>query len=162
MPNSRLEAAQARIRQRWYPHFSWVTNDSAPWTPLTTPLAKATVAVLSTCGAYRFDTQLPFSAWDALGDPSFREIHADTPADRLRIAHTHYDHAHAAADLNVTLPIRHFQQLVEAGAIARLHPWAYSFMGYLPEPSQLIAETAPQVARRLAGEGIDAAFLTPC
>lgn len=162
MLNSRLEAAQARIRQNWYPHFSWVTNDSAPWTNLSKPLAQATVALLSTCGAYRTDVQLPFDAWNNLGDASFREIHVDTPADRLHIAHTHYDHEHAAADLNVTLPFRHFLQLAEAGTIARLHPWAYSFMGYLPEPHQLITETAPQVARRLANEGVDAAFLTPC
>lgn len=162
MLNSRLEAAQTRIRQRWYPHFSWVTNDSAPWAKMTKPLQQATVALLSTCGAYRFDTQLPFDAWNDLGDPSFREIHIDTPVDRLRIAHTHYDHKHAAADLNVTMPFHHFQQLVADGTIGGLHPWAYSFMGYLPESRQLVAETAPQVARRLTDEGVDAAFLTPC
>lgn len=162
MLSSKLEAAQTRIRQRWYPGFSWVDNDTTPWAPLTKPLAQATVALVSTCGAYRIDTQTPFDAWNDLGDPSFRAIHSDTPAERLGIAHSHYDHKHSAADPNVTLPIRHFQQLAADGVIARLHPWAYSFMGYLPEPRQLLAQTAPQVARRLAGEGVDAAFLTPC
>lgn len=162
MLSSKLEAVQTRFRQRWYPHFSWVINETTPWAPLAKPLAEATVALLSTCGVYRCDTQTPFDAWNSLGDPSFREIHIDTPADRLRIAHSHYEHKHVAADFNIALPIQHFQQLAESGAIGRLHPWAYSFMGYLPEPQQLIAETAPQVARRLAGEGVDAAFLTPC
>jgi hypothetical protein len=56
----------------------------------------------------------------------------------------------------------HFHHLAQQGIIGRLHPWTYSFMGYLPEPRQLIAETAPEVARRLQAEGVDAALLTPC
>jgi len=160
--SSKLQAAQARFRQRIYPHFAWVINETAPWTPVTRPLAQSCVALISTCGLYRVDTQVPFDAWNDLGDPSFREIHIDTPADRLRIAHTHYDHKHVAADMNVSLPVKHFRHLAETGQIGRLHPWMYSFMGYLPEPRQLIAETAPQVARRLAGEEVHVAFLTPC
>jgi D-proline reductase (dithiol) PrdB len=62
----------------------------------------------------------------------------------------------------VAIPVVHFRRLVEAKAIKRLHPWAYSFMGYLPEPHQLIHKSGPQVARLLAAEGIEAAFLTPC
>lgn len=31
----------------------------------------------------------------------------------------------------------------------------YSFMGYIPEPSGLINETAPEVAGRLKDEGVD-------
>ncbi|MGQ9491828.1 MAG: glycine/sarcosine/betaine reductase selenoprotein B family protein [Anaerolineae bacterium] len=162
MLSSKLQAAQERFRQRIYPHFAWVINETAPWTPVTKPLAQSCIALLSTCGLYRADTQLPFDAWNVLGDPSFREIHVDTPADRLCIAHTHYDHKPGAADVEVSLPIKHFRHLAEAGVIGRLHPWAYSFMGYLPEPRQLITETAPQVARRLLNEGVDAAFLTSC
>lgn len=162
MLSSKLQALQTRIRDKWYPGFTWVENQGAPWTPLAKPLSQATVALLSTCGVYRADTQTPFDAWNDLGDPSFREIHVDTPADRLAIAHTHYNHQHVAADRNVALPVAHFNQLAAEGVVGRLHPWAYSFMGYLPEPRQLVAETAPQVARRLRHEGVDAAFLTPC
>lgn len=162
MLTSKLEAAQTRIRQRMYPHFAWVENDTTPWAPLVKPLAQATVALLSTCGVYRLDTHMPFDAWNDLGDSAFREIHIDTPADRLQIAHSHYNHEHVAADPEVALPVQRFRQLAAEGRIGRLHPWTYSFMGYLPEPRQLIAETAPQVARRLAAEGVDAAFLTPC
>jgi D-proline reductase (dithiol) PrdB len=162
MLTGKLEAVQKGIQRRYDPNFAWVLNDAAPWTPVTKPLAQSTVALLSTCGFYRADTQLPFDAWHDLGDPTFREIHVDTPADRLRIAHTHYDHAHAAADPNVCLPVAHFQRLVEERIVGQLHPWLYSFMGYLPEPRQLITQTAPQVARRLCADGVDAAFLTPC
>lgn len=162
MLTSKLEAAQARIRERWYPGFAWVVNDTVPWTALTKPLSEATVALLSTCGLYQADTQVPFQAGNDLGDPSFREIHVDTPPERLRIAHAHYDHQHVAADHEVSLPIIHLHHLAEAGDIGRAYPWTYSFMGYLPEPRQLIAETAPEVARRLRADGVDAALLTPC
>ncbi len=162
MLTSKLEAVQARIRERWYPGFTWMLNSETPWTPLARSLGEATIALVSTCGMYRQDTQTPFDAWNDLGDPGFREIHVDTPADRLVIAHTHYNHQYVAADGSVALPIAHFNQLVAEGVVGRLHPWAYSFMGYLPEPRQLVAETAPQVARRLRAERVDAAFLTPC
>lgn len=162
MLTSKLEAFQARIRERWYPHFTWLVNAEIPWAPLTRPLNGSSVALISTCGLYCHDTQLPFDAWNDAGDPSFREIHADTPRDRLVIAHTHYEHVQVAADIDVALPLTHFRQLVQEGVVGRLHPWIYSFMGYLPEAFQLIHKTAPQVARRLAAEGVHAAFLTPC
>ncbi len=162
MLTSKLEAAQARIRERWYPSFAWHLSVSLPWRPLAKPLSEATVALLSTCGLYRPDVHAAFDAQNALGDPSFREIHVDTPPDLLSIAHSHYEHHYVAQDPGVALPITLFRQLVEEGVIGRLYPWTYSFMGYLPEPRQLIAETAPQVARRLRADGVDAAFLTPC
>ncbi len=162
MLTGKLEAAQARIRDRWYPHFSWLVNDETPWVDCTKPLADSAFALISTCGVYCADSQLPFDAWNDLGDSSFREINLDTPSDRLAIAHTHYDHKQVAADVNVAFPIAHFRRLADEKVIKRLHPWAYSFMGYLPEPHQLITRSGPQVARRLAVEGVDAVFLTPC
>ena len=162
MLTSKLEAAQKRIQRGSDPNFAWVICDAAPWSPLTKPLAESTIALVSTCGLYRLDTQAPFDAWNDLGDPSFREIHVDTPRDRLRIAHSHYDHAQVAADLNVALPVDHFFRLAEQGVIGRLYPWMHSFMGYLPQTRQLTTETAPAVARRLVADSVDAVFLTPC
>lgn len=162
MLTSKLQAFEARIRERWYPHFSWVINDEIPWTAPPRALSAATVALVSTCGLYCLDSQLPFDASNDAGDPSFREIHIDTPSDRVRIAHAHYDHEQVAADLNVVLPVAHFRQLVAEGVVGRLYSWAYSFMGYLPESFQLVHKSAPQLARRLASEGVHAAFLTPC
>jgi D-proline reductase (dithiol) PrdB len=162
MLTSKLEAAQKRIQRSNDPNFAWVLHGAGPWSPMTVPLAHSTVALVSTCGLYRVDTQAPFDAWNDLGDPSFREIHVDTPRDRLRIAHSHYDHTQLAADLNVALPLDHLRRLTEEGVVGRLYPWMYSFMGYLPEPRQLVAETAPVVARRLVADSVDAVLLTPC
>ena len=162
MLTSKLEAAQKRIQRSNDSNFAWVIYDSAPWSPLKKPPEQSTIALVSTCGLYRLDTQTPFDAWNDLGDPSFREIYVDTPRDRLHIAHSHYDHTQLAADLNVAIPVDHFTRLVEEGRVGRLYPWMYSFMGYLPETRQLVTESAPAVARRLAADGVDAAFLTPC
>jgi len=159
---AKLEAAQARIRDRLYRHFSWVINAETPWTPFDRPLSSASIALISTCGLYCADSQVPFDAWNDLGDPSFRSIHVDTLPERLSIAHSHYDHQHVARDVNVAMPFAHFQRLVGERVIGGLHPWSYSFMGYLPETMQLAGKTAPAVARRLAAEGVHAAFLTPC
>jgi D-proline reductase (dithiol) PrdB len=162
MLTSKLEAAQARIREHWHPGFNWVVNDSTPWSPLTKPLSEATVALVSTCGLYRGDVHVPFAAWHDLGDPSYRVIRDDTPPERLRIAHAHYDHHHVAADHEVAFPVIHFHQLAKDGVVGECYPWLFSFMGYLPEPRQLVTETAPEVARLLRADGVDAAFLTPC
>ena len=67
-----------------------------------------------------------------------------------------------AADLNVALPLDPVLRLVADGVVGRLSPWMYSFMGYLPEPRQLVTENAPSVARRLAADRVDAVLLTPC
>ncbi len=162
MLTSKLESVQKSVQRRWDPHFAWIFNEAAPWAPLARPLAQSTIALVTTCGLYRADSQLPFDAWHDLGDSSFREIHIDTPPDRLRISHTHYNHEYLAADLNVALPLAHFNQLVAQGTIGRLYPWTYSFMGYLPQTRQLVSETAPVVARRLKADAVDAVFLTPC
>jgi D-proline reductase (dithiol) PrdB len=162
MLTSKLESVQKSVQRRWDPHFVWVINNSAPWAPMTKPLDECTLALVTTCGFYRADVQLPFDAWNDLGDPSFREIRVDTPPDRLRIAHTHYNHQHVAADVNVALPVAQLSQLVTSGVIGRLYPWVHSFMGYLPETRQLVGEFAPIVARRLKADGVDAVFLTPC
>jgi hypothetical protein len=162
MLTSKLLTLQDNVQRKWDPHFEWVIHETAPWSVLARPLAASTVALVSTCGLYRVDTQLPFDAWHDLGDASFREVHVDTPPERLRIAHSHYDHRHVASDPYATVPIPHLRGLVAEGVIGRLHPWTYSFMGYLPQTRQLVNESAPAVARRLQDEGVDAALLTPC
>ena len=144
MLNTRLEAAQARIRERWYPGFAWVVNDSAPWAPLTKPLSEVTVALVSTCGLYRSDVHVPFAAWNDLGDPSFRVIHDDTPPERLRITHAHYDHHHVAADHEVSLPVIHFHQLVKEWRDREVLSVAVQFYG-------LPARAAPVDHRDCAG-----------
>ena len=44
------------------------------------------------------------------------------------------------------------------GAAAATH---YSFMGYILQPRQLLASTAPAIAARMAAEAVDVALLVP-
>ncbi|MCI0550771.1 MAG: hypothetical protein L0287_07440 [Anaerolineae bacterium] len=87
-----------KTREKWDPHFEWVVNDSAPWTPLRQPLAQTSLALVSTCGAYRPGIDCPFDAANYYGDPSFKEIPKDAPINDLDFAHTHYSHEHVGLD----------------------------------------------------------------
>lgn len=109
MLTSKLEAMQARIRERWYPDFGWVSNVAAPWSEPTTPLSRATVALISTCGLYEANDQLPFDATHDLGDPPFRSISLATRPNRLQIAHMHYGHIEVERGTAVALPAAIFR-----------------------------------------------------
>jgi D-proline reductase (dithiol) PrdB len=162
MLSDRLEKSQAKVRRELDPNFSWIVNETVPWKEPDKPLSESRLAYITSCGLYRVDSQIPFNAWDNLGDPSFREIHVDTPSERLRVAHSHYRHEFVDEDLSVVLPFSHFQQIEKEGRIGTFYPWIYSFMGYLPEPKQFLEETVPTIARRLKQDEVNAVLFTPC
>ncbi len=157
-----LQRTYNKTREQWDPHFEWVVNDSAPWTPLGQPLAQTALALVSTCGVYRRGIDCPFDATNYYGDPSFKEIPIDTAVDTLDFAHTHYNHEHVSQDPNVAFPLDHLRALQAEGVIRRLVDPAISFSGFLPEPRQLVMETAPAAAQRLLDAGAQAALLVPC
>ncbi len=157
-----LQRSYNTTREKWDPHFEWVVNDSAPWTPLRQPLARTALALLSTCGAYRRGVDCPFDAANYYGDPSFKEIPIETPVGVLDFAHTHYNHEHVSQDPNVAFPLDHLRALEAEGVIRRFVNPAISFSGFLPEPRQLVNDTAPAAAQRLLAAGAQAALLVPC
>jgi D-proline reductase (dithiol) PrdB len=113
-------------------------------------LSESKIAVMTTGGVY-VEGQKPF---DTDGDWSFREIPLDTQLDQLRIAHTHYDTNGVAEDVDAVLAIHRLLDLQAEGMVGEVLTPTYSFMGYIPEPSGLINETAPEVAGRLKDEGV--------
>ncbi len=56
-------------------------------------------------------------------------------------------------------PLEHLKQMAADGEIGSVAQWHYSFMG-ATDPTQM-AETAPQVARLLKEDGVNAAILIP-
>ena len=160
--SDRLKKSQQLVRDKYDPNFSWVINEEIKWPDFKKKLNDCTIALLTSCGIYQVDTQLPFDAWNNFGDSSFREIHIDTPRDRLKAAHSHYDHKYVIADINTALPIDHLYALEQEGFINRFYPWIYSFMGYNPQPKQLLEETITKIAKRFKDEKIDGVLLTPC
>ncbi len=157
-----LQRTYNTTREKWDPQFEWVLNESSPWTPVRQPLAQTALALMSTCGAYRTGIDCPFDAANYYGDPSFKEIPIETPVTILGFAHTHYTHEHVSRDPNVAFPLDHLRALQAEGVIKHLVDPAISFSGFLPEPRQLVNDTAPAAARRLLAGGAQAALLVPC
>jgi len=157
-----LQRSYTTVREKWDPHFDWVVNDSVMWTPFKSPLAQTNLALVTTCGAYRKDVDLPFDASNYYGDPSFREIPSDTEMSAIDFAHTHFNHEHVAQDGNVAFPLDRLRELARDGVIASVANPTISFSGYLPQTKQLVNETAPAAAKRLKEVNAHAALLVPC
>ena len=132
-----------------------------PWATLRVPISQAKFAVVTTGGFY-VEGQEPYETDgpENLGDWSFREIPRDTLHEKLRIAHIHYDLSGPQEDPNCVFPQDRFIELEREGIIGGLADTNYSFMGYIQRPDLLSTETAPEVARRLKGNEVDAVLLT--
>ena len=94
------------------------------------------------------------------GEATYRQIPSDARAEDFRIWHPGYDYGPAMQDINCIFPLDRFRELESEGVIGSLADTHYSFMGFIPEPTErLIPETAPEAARLLKEDGIDAVFL---
>jgi D-proline reductase (dithiol) PrdB len=88
---------------------------------------------------------------------------ADTDLSTLEIAHRSdaFDIRGITSDKNLALPLDRLMSLAEQGVIGSVAPRHFSFMGSIPAPRRLIAQTAPEVAQILLEDKVDAALLTP-
>lgn len=135
--------------------------DTVPCAPLNTPLNKARVALVTTAGLHT-PQQNGFDQV-TVGDSSFREIPNTVATEDLIESHNSnsFDHAGVLADRNLVFPLDRFRELVERGVIGELNHRHFSFAGSILNPRKLIEETAPEVARLLRADEVDAVFLTP-
>jgi len=150
-----------RLFMKGYP-FAHYAIDPAPCARLAKPLSQARVALVTTAGL-RTPEQADFDASIKMGDSSFREIPNTVETDSLIESHrSHaFDHSGIQADRNLALPLDRFRELVARGQVGELNHRHFSFMGSIVGPRRLIGESAPQVARLLLEDKVDAAFLTP-
>lgn len=136
-----------------------------PFTSLRKPLRECTVALISTAGIARNDDR-PFDQegerrdpwW---GDPSFRTIPFGTTEKDIRVHHLHIDPKFGEEDLDVLLPMRRLAELAREGMVGRPAATHYSFMGYILDPVELMASSAPAIAASLHEEHVDAVLLVP-
>lgn len=158
---ARLFTAFPSLAERWGRRLEAHEGD-IPWAVPEKPLREAVLALVTTGGVH-LSTHPPFDMADPNGDPTFREVPVDMPRARLTITHDYYDHRDAERDMNLVFPAQRLKELAEAGALGGLHPMAYSFMGHIAGPhlKTLQAESAPEVARRLADAKVDYALLVP-
>jgi D-proline reductase (dithiol) PrdB len=100
---------------------------------------------------------------DKNGDPTYKVIPHSAPRDSLCITHDYYDHRDADKDLNVVFPLDRLKELATEGVIGQVAPFHYSFMGHIDglHVAHLLSVTAPEVARRLNREQVEAVLLTP-
>ena len=122
------------------------------------PLRECRLALVTTGGAHlpgdeRFDID------DPSGDCSYREI--PKTADALTWTHAYYAPDRGAEDLDSIFPLWTLRELEKKGVVGELNHRHFSFMGAIHEPAPLIERTVPEVARKLANDGVDAALLTP-
>lgn len=136
-----------------------VRNDTVSWTPIVKPLSECVVSLFTTGGVHLRSDQ-PFDIDSAHGDPSFREIPTDVDTSKLAVTHSHYSHVDADRDVNCMFPLDRLRELRVQGAIGDIAPTAYSIMGFNPDPAELMAQTAPELARRIKDGGSDLVFMT--
>lgn len=140
--------------------FSLINNEFIPWTPWHVPAREAKVALVTTGGVYlknglhqRFETEA------AGGDPTFREFPAVVQAEDLAIAHARMDASYGTQDINTIFPLERLHELSAIGYVGSVAPFAYSFMGHVPEPVALLANYAPSVAYRMKRMGVEVALI---
>jgi D-proline reductase (dithiol) PrdB len=147
---------------------NWIEREpsrSIPWTPLEKPLSECRVAALST-GAVALKSDVPFDQegerrdpwWS---DPTFRVLPAGTTEKDTEVYHLHIDPTFGRQDLNCLLPLGRLADLAVGGEIGEVAPRHLSYMGYTIDPTQLLEESVPGMARILLEDQVDLVLLVP-
>jgi D-proline reductase (dithiol) PrdB len=141
--------------------YPWPAFPPAPGTPVTKPLAASRVGVVTTGGLYRAGVDAPFDGGAPEGDWSFRSIPAGVPIQTLGIAHEHFAHEVAEADMNTIFPLDRLRELQAVRVIAGLTDVHFSIMGYCTRAADLAEGAAPAIAAALQAAGADVALVVP-
>jgi D-proline reductase (dithiol) PrdB len=110
---------------------------------------------------YRPESDAPFNGSALEGDTSWRVLPLETHIQTLGIAHEHFSHDVARADMNSIYPMRRLEELKAAGEIGELAPRHYSIMGYAVRADIFMTETGPAIARMMREDAVDAALIVP-
>lgn len=121
------------------------------------PLWEARIALVTTGGIHLPEAER-FDIDDPAGDCSYREI--PTNAQELTWSHA-YHRIEDDSDLDAVFPLWTLHELEDEGVVGELNHRHFSFMGAIHAPAPLAEKTAPEVAAKLADDGVDAVLLTP-
>lgn len=159
---SGLFTRHPKLVNLWARHSKFVEFPDSPWTPLTKPIHQCCLSLVTTGGVH-LRSRHPFDMLDPAGDPTFREIPADTSPEDLDITHDYYDHTDADRDINVVFPVERVRELKSLGEIGDVNHRHFSFMGHIKKShvSTLLNDTAPRVSSALKADGVDIVILTP-
>jgi len=136
-----------------------------PFAPLSTPLAEATVAMVTSAGISS-ESDPPFDMAREIkdplwGDPSYRCLPAATTADEIDVNHLHINTDYIKQDINVILPLQRLAELVVAGEVGAAAPTAYSFYGFQWERESFLEKSIAPMIDRMKAEAVDGVLLTP-
>ncbi|MGH9711820.1 MAG: glycine/sarcosine/betaine reductase selenoprotein B family protein [Candidatus Acidiferrales bacterium] len=140
-----------------YRRFDW-----RPGAELRKSLSECRIAVVTSAAFYGAN-QNPFDPAVRGGDYSYREIPDGFILETLRIGHKSdaFDHAGIEKDKNLALPLDRLRELQQEGLIGEVAKRHYSLMGSITAPARLVKITAPEIARKLSEDAVDAVLLTP-
>ena len=128
-----------------------------PWTPLATPIEKATVMLVSSAGVH-FRADPPF---EPVNDLSFRRIRSDTPAALLRPSHPSPIRRPGLIDLNVVHPAERLSELAASGRIGAVTDHHQSVLGAIKSLVPLVTELGPAMAADAIAGGATVVLLVP-
>lgn len=137
------------------------------WAPLTKPVERCTIALMTSAGVFLKDSQEGFDEereWQepTWGDPTYRVIPRGVRQEQIGCSHLHINHTDLLEDIDVVLPFRAFETLERKGRIGRLADEAYSFMGYQERRLQDWRNVqGPELAARLKERAVDVLLLAP-
>ena len=142
--------------------YRWRRIDPVPFSPLAKPLSECRVGLVTSAGLVPPGQEL-FDETIRGGDPSFREIPGTVVVSTLVESHRSdaFDHSGVAADRNLAFPLDRFRERVAQGRFGSLADTHYSLMGSLTSVGRLVRDMAPEIARRLKAQNVEAAFLVP-
>jgi len=140
-------------------------KDPIPWTPMSKPLSKVTIALVTSAGI-SLKSDPPFDMerekrepiW---GDKSFRIIPKGTTEKDIDVNHLHINTTYIKQDINVILPLARMAEFEKEGIIGRLAPSAYSFYGFQWQNNDFLREAIVPISKKMKLEGVEAILLTP-
>ena len=138
---------------------------STPWTPLSKPLNRSTIALISSAGI-SLKSEPPFdmerekreATW---GDRSFRVIPKGTTEKDIDVNHIHINTSYTRQDINVMLPLTRLAELEQEGIIGRMASSSYSFYGFQWQNTEFLTEAIEPISKKMKNEEVDAVVLTP-
>ena len=140
-----------------YTPYRWVENHDTPsWTPLTKPIAKCKLALMSS-GGILYRDQPRFHREDT----SYRLIPKNATQADLDIWHFGYPTGDAKSDHNCVFPLVRLRELEAEGVTGELSDPAYSFMGGIYSSRRVRDELAPRIVDELKKAHVDAFYLVP-
>ena len=140
--------------------YPFVTNESAPLTPLKRALPMLNLGLISLAGAYINGTEA-FDLESRDGDSRLNEIPIEVEAEDIKYAAKGYDTKAIEQDRNVQIPIDRLLEYQGSAVIGRLNPVWWSTSSWTPNAQLVAEEIAPVLSERLNRYQINAALIIP-